>query len=369
MPPHVFTRQALYERVWAEPIRILAPSLGLSDVGLTKVCRAAGIPTPPRGWWAKLQHGKPLPPRPPLPDHPNQTDRVVIVPSPPKPPPSPAAQALAAALAKAEAIPPPKDLRHAHPIVRSWIDENLGRRREARQRGWGLEYIEDLTSPLAQRRLRLTSAVLKALDRKSLVVGTERGLLTATDGDETLRFALYERGKIVHRPATEDERRWDPKRQTVRATVPAGDLVLKIRESLSIQTEFKELTTPLEGQLPAVVASIEAGLEALSERRRFDAKRRADWAAAEAERRRETAYRQAEEALGKRLLDQAERHRQAETIRAYIAATDASPLEGSQDYAGWRAWALAEADALDPLLDGSAPFDRLPPIEDWAWRG
>uniref|UniRef100_UPI0025D7EDE5 hypothetical protein n=1 Tax=uncultured Brevundimonas sp. TaxID=213418 RepID=UPI0025D7EDE5 len=79
MPPHVFTRQALYERVWAEPIRILAPSLGVSDVGLAKVCRAAGIPTPPRGWWVKLQHGKPLPPRPPLPDRPNQTDRVVII--------------------------------------------------------------------------------------------------------------------------------------------------------------------------------------------------------------------------------------------------------------------------------------------------
>ena len=26
-------------------------------------------------------------------------------------------------------------------------------------------------------------------------------------------------------------------------------------------------------------------------------------------------------------------------------------------------------DAMDPLLDGSAPFDRLPPLEDWAWRG
>lgn len=38
-------------------------------------------------------------------------------------------------------------------------------------------------------------------------------------------------------------------------------------------------------------------------------------------------------------------------------------------YAGWPPKALMQADALDPLLDGSAPFDRLPPIEAWDWPG
>ena len=32
-------------------------------------------------------------------------------------------------------------------------------------------------------------------------------------------------------------------------------------------------------------------------------------------------------------------------------------------------WALAQADAIDPLSDGSIPFSRLPPIEQWNWRG
>ncbi len=217
--------------------------------------------------------------------------------------------------------------------------------------------------------MRVTSALLKALERRSLVVGTERGVLTATRGGEILAFSLYERGKIEHRPATEDERRWDPKRQTVRATVPAGDLVLKLRDARADPTEFKELKTPLEAQLPAVIASIEAGLETLAERRQSQVRREADWAAAEALRRRQAAYRQAGAALGQRLLAQAERHRQAEAIRAYIAAADAAPVAAGEDYVGWRAWALAEAEAMDPLLDGSAPFARLPPIEDWDWRG
>lgn len=66
MPHHIFTRRDLYDRVWTEPIRTAALSLGVSDVGLAKACRVAGVPVPPRGYWAKLQHGKPTPPRAPL---------------------------------------------------------------------------------------------------------------------------------------------------------------------------------------------------------------------------------------------------------------------------------------------------------------
>ena len=36
----------------------VAPTLGLSDVGLAKVCRKYEIPRPPVGYWAKLAHGK-----------------------------------------------------------------------------------------------------------------------------------------------------------------------------------------------------------------------------------------------------------------------------------------------------------------------
>ena len=73
--------------------------------------------------------------------------------------------------------------------------------------------------------------------------------------------------------------------------------------------------------------------------------------------------------MRERLVAQAERRRQADAVRAYVVAADGSPAASARDYAGWRAWALAEADAMDPLKDGSAPFDRLPPIEDWTWRG
>ena len=52
------TRKELYDKVWAEPMTKVAPTLWLSDVGLAKVCRKYLIPRPPVGYWAKLAHGK-----------------------------------------------------------------------------------------------------------------------------------------------------------------------------------------------------------------------------------------------------------------------------------------------------------------------
>ena len=63
-----FTRQALYELVWSEPMQHLAKKFSISDRGLAKICAHANIPVPARGYWAKLQARKkaerwPLPPR------------------------------------------------------------------------------------------------------------------------------------------------------------------------------------------------------------------------------------------------------------------------------------------------------------------
>lgn len=61
------SRAQIYEMIWSQPIQQVAPSLGLSDVGLAKLCKRYDIPRPPRGYWAKIQHGQ-APPKTPLPD-------------------------------------------------------------------------------------------------------------------------------------------------------------------------------------------------------------------------------------------------------------------------------------------------------------
>lgn len=52
-------RQTLFDHVWTAPVEQLAATWGLSGRGLAKVCARARIPVPPRGYWAKQQHGKP----------------------------------------------------------------------------------------------------------------------------------------------------------------------------------------------------------------------------------------------------------------------------------------------------------------------
>lgn len=62
----IFSRAAFHDLVWSRPMTHLAKEFGLSDVALHKICRKHGIPSPPLGWWAKKNAGKPVT-RTPLP--------------------------------------------------------------------------------------------------------------------------------------------------------------------------------------------------------------------------------------------------------------------------------------------------------------
>jgi len=53
----ILHRERLYKEVWETPVSQLAPKYGISDVGLTKMCKRMAIPVPPRGYWAKVAYG------------------------------------------------------------------------------------------------------------------------------------------------------------------------------------------------------------------------------------------------------------------------------------------------------------------------
>jgi hypothetical protein len=61
---YLFTRRQLYDRVWADPITVVAKTVQISDVGLAKACRRGAVPLPPRGYWAKRQAGQKVSPSP-----------------------------------------------------------------------------------------------------------------------------------------------------------------------------------------------------------------------------------------------------------------------------------------------------------------
>ncbi|MEI9983888.1 MAG: hypothetical protein WDN69_12145 [Aliidongia sp.] len=71
-------RAELYALVWEKPVTHVAKEFGISDVAVRKICIKHGIPTPPMGYWAKLQHGKRVVQTPLPPLKPGQADRVVF---------------------------------------------------------------------------------------------------------------------------------------------------------------------------------------------------------------------------------------------------------------------------------------------------
>ena len=66
MPAHQYDRQQLLDDVWSTPVTHLTQRYELSDAGLKKLCSRLQIPTPPRGYWAKLKAGKKVPAKPNL---------------------------------------------------------------------------------------------------------------------------------------------------------------------------------------------------------------------------------------------------------------------------------------------------------------
>ena len=60
------TREEIYDLVWSKPMREVAPTLNITDVGLAKMCKRLNIPRPKQGYWLrdKRDRAKPraLPP-------------------------------------------------------------------------------------------------------------------------------------------------------------------------------------------------------------------------------------------------------------------------------------------------------------------
>jgi hypothetical protein len=59
MPEQELSRRAMYDLVWSRPMTKVAEDLGISDVALKKICDKHRVRTPPRGYWAKRDAGKP----------------------------------------------------------------------------------------------------------------------------------------------------------------------------------------------------------------------------------------------------------------------------------------------------------------------
>lgn len=381
-------RETLYNEVWTDPVTVVAPRYGLSDVGLAKICRALAIPLPSRGYWAKIKAGRVMG-RAPLPKlkTPGPVPTGLVKLPPEKAAVRQAARQSAAKIRKETPPLPPSEESQpstAHPLVRA------AAKRLKQREGWPEDTLLrsapkevlhlSVTRAALDRALGIADALIKALIQRGfdVAVDGERGVTTLKyiETGTTLEFALTEyirRTRHETTPAEEraqkrywERSRWDSSVSYPHVPMydytPTGTLIIQIGRWPS--RNWKDTPkTQLENRLGEVIG----GVLAFAQEKHL---REVEGA------RREEAYRRAQEHyefLIKRREDEAERFKEIESratdweramrLRAFADAVESrARLAGelSPEQIEWLAWTRAKADWLDPLILVSDPILDAP---------
>lgn len=387
---YLFTRRQLYERVWAEPITVMAKSLQVSDVGLAKACRRGAVPLPPRGYWAKRNAGRcvsptPLPPRAPgasdmievgsgprraLPDTEPDDEHQVNADALAKAPPEPLVydETLDQVKARIEAAFPKRfrfdrTLEHPHPLIARLLQEDEARRAEQAKSGYSWDG-PCFASRFEQRRLCFLSNLLTVLfqyDAEPSIRGREAREINLCVGNSRLQVAvdaavkLRPRGRVAAKDPDREPMALDLKIARWKHGEAEERLFWCDGEAGKLESQLREIAITLvwagERQLrkgrqffyEMDCWSYQQDLEKEKQRR------------AEAEQRERKRIAQAEADRVAQLLAQVNAHQQAHQIRHYVQQVNATPtavegraFEGNRQ--AWTAWALALADQLDPLM-------------------
>lgn len=368
------TREALYERVWANPMRMLAVEFGVSDAWLKKLCTAARVPAPDRGYWAKLRAGKPVI-RLKLPQRgPGEAEAVTIggpshgwtwdpeaelkdeLPAPPVYP-EPLADVQARVERGLGKVVRSRDLANPAVPVRKLLEEDERRRQKQAQSPYPSSFGNPLfESPFEHRRLRVINALALALAKQGYRLTTEGKAardLQVVVGSQRVSFQLdHPAAKPDHwgqwsaRPGPADRLKLQLKprfgegilRRVWEDAAPTKleDLLSEIAVALIVAGEAEYRN----GQLAhhAYLVKRRADNEAEVEKRRGETERLArETRAAEAKARREL------------LFAQAAAWRSARDIRGFVDDVLATPGSSPpEDLARWAQWARDEADLIDP---------------------
>lgn len=379
-----FTRFALHEMVWSKPMREVVAENGISDVGLVKVCRAANIPTPPRGHWNRIHAAKPtyvldLPQRPPgLSDevtfggtryesqgYSARTDEDGET----EPQPPVFEEALSSVLARIRRqvgkVTMPKTLASPHHRIERLLVDDENRRQQLLKNSYAWDKpIFD--SPFEKRRPRILNAISIALhheDFKVSIGGKEARDLGVKIGGQYVSFTLDGASR------KENDRR-GYYHQALPQFAPGEKLKLEILRSSSapeMQWVWIDGDRKVEGYLTDIVVFLILAGE-VHYRRQMQG--RYDWDVQRLHELREKRRKQREEAERqerlrveqeareriRRLLHEASSWRRARDIRDYVATVQAAavglgPERDAGKVSAWVAWALAEADRVDPLSD------------------
>lgn len=360
---------------WSAPMRDLAQKIGISDVALRKLLRSQGVATPPQGHWNRVHAGRIVASPPPPPTRrPGETGRIRLdgrfrphVPASGRMPvggpfaSSEVPEDLASLMARERRaigkVVMPQDLVQSHPGLAEVIKREERRSAKFAVSGWDWDRPKH-DHPLAQRQLRICSAILTALARRDHA-GSLRECdggfeMRVTIGDTSLTFIIELAPKKGRRPPRYNSRNI----RELPASTP-------LRLGLTRQGKYEpigEWEDGPDGRLDKRLSEIAAAIIVMGEA----AFRQSLVAAIEAEeeRQRWIEERQRKEIAQleeKRLIDlrtSGDLLRQAEEIRSLVCRveqamrSDSSGSITSARLETWKTWALEQADAIDPVLSG-----------------
>lgn len=383
------TREELYAQVWAEPMTRVSRQYGLSDRGLAKLCDRMGIPTPGRGYWARLQGGHKVK-QIALPElKAGQRDKIVLKPAsrvqeaPDDLPPE-----IAFERDPANLIEVPEELVKPHPIVR----KTARYLREGRVDDYGM--VRTRTQDAVDARIgkasikrvsRVLNALIRALEVRgiSLVEGKKdgEGLRLLVEG-EALEFRFEETSHCERYQPTAAEKKMLGKDPYYRWRLPKDKFVPSGKLSLKLGGRWGSRglrTTWNDGKRQKIehcLNSFIAAAHQLAAQEKADRIRREieERARAEREHLREILRQKIvhEQARVERLSEQVKAWQAAQQLRDYVQAVRSagyyaqSVITGVRDLDAWCDWALDQANRLDPTV--SSPPSVLDYKDQFFWR-
>lgn len=374
----LLTREQLYERVWAEPMARLSAGLGLSDVGLAKICHRANVPVPPRGYWAKKRAGVGMQ-QPPLPICTDGAFQEFRFASETKPKASRQLPAgydaevlqLLERVQRAAQFTVSGALRNPHPLVELTkaayekpIEDNFGRLRPRMLCSAPLAM--NVSKVCIPRSLNYLDGLIKAIESLGgLVTSTWEGRRPTTAvswfGEKCATIYLRER---CRKQLRERSPRYELMSKYL--YVPAGELVLasgfdaycthcRDTENSPLELGIKKLLTKwIKSVGNERIKSAAAAEKALAQVKQEQLTRVRE---AESERKRQAEH-SAEQAVQRRsaqLFSEAESWHRSQRLLAYVQAVREHVLcrfgsvNESSELAQWLTWATQQADALNSL--------------------
>jgi hypothetical protein len=378
------SRKELYDLVWSEPMKTLSARFGISDVGLKKTCARADIPTPERGYWAKKDAGKktfqlPLPARAPGMDeeiliaagarywYHEWTREELLGPLPPPPEFPESIDAVRERIAKTLGrVTVPHSVSTWHAAVGRLLEEDDERREKQRRASSPMSWDNPLfDSPFERRRLRILNSLFFAVARvngRPVFYGREAREINIFFYQQRVSMTLdgpqssHRRGRQVPTGSAGSD---NEKSLSFSILDPSssGKARMSWQDDESGKLESRMTEIAIEVVLSAEIQYRESAVRKFQwrvqrkvELEEEDRKRKIEIERAERER-----QKRIEQARIDRLLRDARAFQHAGEIRKYVEAIRSAlgnEACSSPGFEQWSEWALAQADRIDPAVDG-----------------